>query len=117
MTNDERELETLLGGYFNQDWADDYPNEEAVVAAFLAECDFVKCVIPSARALRALVLGPYDEAELERRLSGELWCDYYPPGVGLTYRQWLQWLLDRFEREIERRGGGAPGTKPDPAAR
>jgi hypothetical protein len=105
MTDDRQELRDryprlsyLLAGYFHQDWVEDAETEDEVLAAFVARND--EDVISEA-ARNAADLIEVDGADEERlahvvdMLGGEI----YPPGGGITYRQFLERVAALGESE------------------
>jgi CdiI immunity protein len=78
----------LLGAYFHQDWDLEGPDWQSVIAAYRAESDPEDAAC-SARDISALLAATLDDAELERLFYDAFGCGYYPPGAGLTVREWL----------------------------
>lgn len=83
-------LRHLLGAYFNQDWADFYPNEPETVAAFVDESPGYVDELPG--EIDWVLAAFTDEESLEKFLESQ-GCEYLPQGV--TYRAWLQQIADR----------------------
>ena len=77
----------LFGGYFHQDWDSDDDTPDDVLRRYLQ--DEPGEALPSARRELDEVLRRWStETELQEihhRLGSSLW----PPGVGLTTREWL----------------------------
>jgi contact-dependent growth inhibition (CDI) system CdiI-like immunity protein len=93
MSVSEEAFEFLIQAYFHQDWMMDGPTPEAVLRTFVA--DSPPEIVDGAREYAAaLVRSNLDEAELERTLDG-FGIQIYPPGLGMTHRQWLE-LVDRL---------------------
>jgi hypothetical protein len=98
-----KNLSSFLGAYFNQDWESDYPNMEALVAGFKTESEpwFVNLV---AEELAMLIAETNSEEGLAKAFD-QLGCYLWPEGVGMTNRQWAEWLLERLK---EPSGGDVP---------
>lgn len=93
-------LRHLVGVYFNQDWFEDYANEDAAVAAFVAESDDLVARLPDEIAW---VLSEYStEAEVERYLDLQ-GCEYLPPASFGGYRGWLTWIAERVRTATTQR--------------
>jgi hypothetical protein len=77
-----------LAGYLHQDWTEDYGDVWEAVQDF--------CSGQSAHAVRRAAdqVHMLIESELDEKQLGdaaeELGIYYYPPGVGLTYREWFR---------------------------
>ncbi|HYW07392.1 MAG TPA: contact-dependent growth inhibition system immunity protein [Longimicrobium sp.] len=85
-------LHTCLAGYFHQDWDLDDPTWEAVVDHFAR--DAPDLVPPARRDLARLLAAP--DGDVERILFDEIMCAFYPPGDGLSIREWLIRLDERL---------------------
>jgi hypothetical protein len=96
MSVSEEAFEFLIQGYFHQDWMMDGPTVEAVLRKFVADSP-PELVAGAREYAAALVRSDLDEAELERMLDG-FGIQVYPPGLGMTHRQWLELV----ERELTR---------------
>jgi CdiI immunity protein len=89
-------LEQFFGGYFNQDWDLDAPDDGAVVALFVREAaperlDEVRRELDRLLALRL------DEKQLRDVLLSDL-AAYYDPGPdGLTMTEWLRRVRSLLE--------------------
>jgi hypothetical protein len=104
MNTDHEALKNFMGGYFHQDWADDGASPQDIVQSYFQAQDSTEELSSVLRALRELIDGDDFPGELSDRLCDEFGCYYYPPGVGLSTRDWLQSVADDFEREIKARG-------------
>jgi hypothetical protein len=85
-----KELKEFLRARFHQDWIDEGSPEE-IVAAYVKKSD------PAtngkiAEQIGALLKDGPTEEELEAFCGEEARSDIFPPGLGLTYEKWLQWL-------------------------
>ncbi|NPD27100.1 contact-dependent growth inhibition system immunity protein [Corallococcus exiguus] len=58
--------------------------------------------------LRRFVAAQPDDAALEAALLDELACAFHPPGMGMSYREWLAYLDDTFSEELRARRAPPP---------
>ena len=100
-----RDLMHLFGGYFHQDWKDSYwwdqePDYRLVVRTYKREVpeEEVKCAAAQLRELIE-VTRDLDEEELGE-LTGQLGSCLYPPGLGMTEREWLAEVLGILEEPM-----------------
>jgi hypothetical protein len=91
ISDEEREqLHQFFGGYFHfhQDWAEEAPSVEAVIAGF-ASTHATRELDDLARGIRMFVDEHAEEHELTDALFRQLGCYYHPPDVGQSTRSWL----------------------------
>ena len=88
LSTDFPELTQFLGGYLHEDWVDDYETADEAVFHFLSVAR-VEQVSAAKRELDAFMKLNLDDASLAEALSLDLGCSYYPPGDGLSCREWL----------------------------
>jgi hypothetical protein len=87
-------LQHFFGSYFHQDCFLDDPNWQAIIRRFLAENSGPELGTIS-EGIRELLLANLTEVELEKVLD-EFGNYYFPPGDGMTYREWLSQVLDKL---------------------
>ena len=104
MNDDQQALQTFMASYFHEDWPDEGASPQEIVQSYFQDQDSTEVLSSILRALRELIDGDDFPGELSDRLCDEFGCYYYPPGVGLSTRDWLQSVADEFEREINARG-------------
>ena len=99
MTEAESSLGSLLGGYFHQDWDIEGPNAEAVIRRFASENlrEDVVTAKDEAQALLAAGLGEHELAATVKALGQ----DYLPEADGMSYRRWLEFIVEALEAELE----------------
>ena len=85
------ELYQFLGGYFHQDWVDSDSFED-VVRDFLAR-NPAATIRQATRELEEFMRLDIPENELRDILRHDLRSYVRAPGMGLTYRQWLEAVL------------------------
>ena len=78
----------LFSAYFHQDWAMDDPTADDVVRRYIRHADPQE-VQRVADEIIAFLRIEMTEDERQAILDS-LYCEYYPPGDGLTYASWLQ---------------------------
>lgn len=95
-------LKMFFGLNYYPDWASHYSSADEAVEAYARNAvpqlrretvDELTCILKS---------HGNDEDALGDVVYEDLLCGYYPPGDGLTLKQWLQHLVDRFTPEVER---------------
>ena len=101
-----RPLELLLSVYFCEDWDIFGETPMDVLKAFREdEPDLV--VQLAYEQVVELLARDLDEPELEAELERLGLC-YYPPGEGLTHRQWLEQVARFLEGRRPTNGRGHP---------
>ena len=103
MNDDQQKLQDFMASYFHEDWSLDDASPREVLRRYFCDQDSTAKLSSVLRALRELINGDDDDETLSDRLFDEFGCYYYPPGVGLSTRVWLQSVADEFEREITAR--------------
>lgn len=88
-------LEQFLGCYFHQDWVDFAASFSEAVSLYLNESPFDD-IQKTLMELRDLL--SKDDPELVKAV--ESMCAYYPPGDGLTYREWLLRVADQLNAYV-----------------
>ncbi len=82
----------MCGCYFHQDWDMDDPTAEAVVRRYMRDAD------PQEVQRVAVEIDDFLRIEMteeERRaILDKFGCEYYPPGDGLSYSEWLRQVHD-----------------------
>lgn len=103
MTNQQfPKLRNLLGGYFHQDWKNDYdwqgnqPNFEEVVQ-FYKTVNPKNTVSQATDELRKFLALPLDELDLHNALK-DVGVFYNPKARKMTYKQWLESILTILEK-------------------
>ena len=91
------ELHYFFGGYFHQDWGDS-GSFENVVRDFQAEP--IETVRQATRELEEFLRLDLPEQELREILLNDLRSYVRAPGLGLTYRQWLEAVLVILKRGL-----------------
>ena len=84
-------LARLFGGYFHQDWHEDYDTTASAVAAFLLDAPSATAAAAAADIERLLALR-LDDGDLGRVLREGLDCNYVPAVDELTNERWLHQL-------------------------
>jgi hypothetical protein len=90
------EVRTLFGGYLHQDFPEDYGGPWEAVRQYCADSSAADMTLAANQIKEILERFP-DEKQLSD-VSDRLGSEYYPPGVGQTYRDWFV-ELERFLRE------------------
>ncbi len=85
-----------LGGYLHQDWPLDHADAESAVRAFVADRspDEVAEALAEVEHLRTT----QGDDELTNVLTSVI--DYWPPGDGLTFRQWIDQLVNLLRESL-----------------
>jgi hypothetical protein len=91
------ELFQFFGGHFHQDWVDEYDEADDVVAAYVAaHRDEPAHLAALAAQLDGFAAAHPDDRALAGALQHELGCEYDTSADGLTARQWLRRVSERF---------------------
>ncbi len=83
----ESELGQFLGSYLGQDFDVTYASPWAAVEAYVEETPLPYRTEARAQ-LRQVLQGCATEAELSAAMD-RLYMNLHPPGMGMTYREWL----------------------------
>ena len=89
------DLVQFLGGYFHNVWPelhppkDDQPRYTAVLDHF-AKQESRALIKDTITELEQLIQLKLNESELRRVVTRELRGNIYPPGMGMTYQEWLE---------------------------
>jgi hypothetical protein len=99
-------LRLLMSGYFDEDW--DLNGETAMEVLRSFREDEPEPVVQHAYdQVVELLSRNLEEPELEAELE-RLGLGYYPPGDGLTHREWLEQVAEVLRSERPRNGRGVP---------
>jgi len=82
-------LTRFFGGYFHQDWQEEYGSSTAAVHAFLRDAPAPSTAKTAAELDRVLAMD-IDDAALGRLLREGFECNYVPQVDELSNRAWLQ---------------------------
>jgi CdiI immunity protein len=83
----------LFGGYFHQDWHEEYVTTRDAVNAFVHEAP-PQAVRAAVEELDRLLAQRLDESALSRLLQEGFDCNYVPQVDEMTNRDWLAQLRD-----------------------
>ncbi len=86
----------LLGGYLHEDWADEFNSDFDAVQAMVTEAP--EMVPKAAQEIRQLLSMHLDEKELGEFMFTKLGCYFDPEAKGETNRQWLEGVLEQWEK-------------------
>jgi len=81
-------LYQLFGGYFHEDWRDEYDSSDVALRAFVSEAP-AQAIAAARDELDRLLSSGFDDAALTRLLEHGFRCDYVPATDGITSSQWL----------------------------
>jgi hypothetical protein len=84
-------LRYFFACYFHQDWVDSESFED-VVHEFLGE-NPAATIRQATRELEEFMALELSEKELDDIVTDDLGANVHAPGMGLTYRQWLEAVL------------------------
>ena len=104
MTTDHEELKAFFSGYFHQDWLSEANSSDEVITQFFSDEKSTSELDSIVRGLLELLSGVETDDVLTDRLFREFGSYYLPSADGLSSRQWLTTVLNRFEGELDERG-------------
>ena len=84
----------FFGGYFHNIWPELYPSKKdeapylAVLSSYLKQ-EADKYIAIVAGELMELINLEIEESTLRRIVTKDLGANIYPPGIGMTYQEWL----------------------------
>lgn len=88
MSTSYKNLEQLMGGYFNQDWPIEGETDDAIIKLFLHDSSPERISGAINELDHLIAVSTDDDVELGKLLRN-LGCDYYYPAFGLTGLEWL----------------------------
>lgn len=83
------------------EWEGRSPNYQAVVRKLKVD-DSPEVRQKNVNELRELVSSNLSETMLEEIVDEDFGSAFYPPGIGLTYQEWLEEILRLLEEPMER---------------
>lgn len=91
-------LAQLLGGYFHQDWSDEFDSDVTALQAIIDSetKDQIRAVIEE---IERLLADARSEIELRDILINEVGCHFHPESQGISYEQWLKKVRGVFAQE------------------
>jgi hypothetical protein len=96
------EIQTLFGGYLNQDFPEDYGDAWNAVRQYCVDSTTAN-IATAVDELKEILERFHDEQQLEA-VAAQLGSEYYPPGAGQTYREWMTELGAFLRAQAEARG-------------
>jgi hypothetical protein len=81
-------LKQFFGAYFHQDWTEEAPDADAVIAGFLSDHPHAE-ELTSLAALVEAFANSKAECDLKESLFSQLGCWYVPDSDGLRVQEWL----------------------------
>lgn len=105
------ELYTLLCGYFNQDWMDEYDTPEAVISGFARDGD-KKGIEDVILELKRLLQEKHTIMEWYQLISDEFSCEYSLRLRNIDPVEWLKKVQQQLEDELKLAKQQEEGQKP-----
>lgn len=99
-------LKELLN-FLNQDWKlmfeweNTEPNYQSAIRKLKVD-DSPEIRQKNIDELKTLISSNYDEVTLRRIVNRDFGSAFYPPGLGITYQEWLEEILQIMEEPIEK---------------
>jgi len=99
MMNEKIEaLGLLLGGYFHQDWPDEFDSDVTALQA-IVESETIDQIRAGVAEIDSLLAETPSEMELRDILITKLGCYFEPESQGISYEQWLKKVRGVFAQE------------------
>lgn len=83
------------------EWEDKQPTYKGAIRKLKLD-DTVETRKKTIYELKELISCNFDEEKLEEIVNDDFGSAFYPPGVGLTYQNWLKEILRIFEEPVEK---------------
>lgn len=83
-------------GYFHQDWTIDGGTPEEIIRRFAQEAE-PHALVQAHEVTLELLRRFSDEAKLRSQIE-RLGTGFYPPGINMTYRGWLELVASELSR-------------------
>ncbi len=99
-------LKELLN-FLHQDWKIMFewevkePNYEAAIRKLKVD-DSPETRQKNISELKDLISLKFDEITLRKIINRDFGSGFYPPGIGLTYQEWLESILNLLEEPMEK---------------
>ncbi len=97
LNNEFSQLEQFLGGYFHQDWMDEFGVEEMAIKAY-AEGVNQQTINNTLDELDKLLSLGLPEAALRQMMVDNLLCEYNPDPDGISMTNWLHWVRNTLAK-------------------
>jgi len=91
-------LAQLLGGYFHQDWPDEFDSDETALQAII-DSETTDQIRAGVEEIERLLADTRSEIELRDFLINEVGCYFDPESQGISYEQWLKKVRGVFAQE------------------
>lgn len=91
-------LTVLFRAYFHQDWIIEGPDAAAVIAVYADEAP-KEDILGAIEELQALLSSRLDERRLAKAVR-RIGPSYLPQADGLTYREWLEFVIETLEARL-----------------
>ena len=95
-TKDFTSLAQFLGGYFHQDWVDEFSTYEDAIAAFKngEPAEYISFVCEELERTLLLIRGGAEDPE---RVLKQLGCYYNPTAAGLCVADWFEKIQEQLQ--------------------
>jgi hypothetical protein len=99
---EKSELYDFFGGQLHNYWPEEYGTWENAINDYLTQvnlhiCDKIR------KELNTIIELGLDEEILDQIIGDELNGNIYPPGLGMTYHEWLEKVLAMVEDWIKKK--------------
>ena len=94
------DLEQILGGYFHQDWMDEFSSEKEAIE-YILKNESRRKIVSAKEAIEEVLNKDMSEEEYKDKLFA-LGNEYEYEFDGYSSREWLEFLLVSFERSVDR---------------
>lgn len=92
-----RTLGQVLGCYFHQDWPDEFDSDHAALQEIL-KAESIERLKICAEEIEEILNAHLSESDLRELLINEVGCYFEPASNGMTYKQWLVVVQEKFRR-------------------
>lgn len=98
---DYKYLKSFFSAYFTNFWVDEVDNSDPysfreIVQRFVSRANADR-IAQTTSELKILIDDQLPEEVLRQVITRELGANIYPPGIGLTYQEWLEDVLQMLE--------------------
>ncbi len=96
------DLMNIFGGQLHNNWTEEYGTWENAIDFY---CKWSRSDLLSeiSAQLRVIIEAGHDEDTLSRIINDECYGNIYPPGIGLTYQQWLEMVDAMLMNWVEKK--------------
>ena len=104
-------LKQTFGGYFHNIWPELFGTWEGVVSNIIDDYN-ASTLGEDIKDLEKILSAGHSESALEKIVNRDLGANVNPPGMDMTYQDWLSKVLKMFQDGLKKKKAGGENPKP-----